>query len=146
MKVSGAGALVGAGVGAVARSAVVFLNLGGDVPLAFLVPSAVVGVLVGGIAGATGRPWWGAGLGGLLSAVVFELFMLPCISLMGMLGEATGDEAAQGTFLKMTLSYALQMGLAGALAGGIGGAVGRLLDRRTPGNQPPTPPLAEKQT
>lgn len=140
MKISALGAGVGAAIGAVARSAVVLVNLGGDVPLVFLVPSAVIGIFVGGIAGGISRPWWGAALGALLSAVVFELFMLPCVSLMGTLGDITGEQGAQGIFLQVTLWYALQMGVAGALAGGIGSTVGWAKDRRQASDQPLSPP------
>jgi hypothetical protein len=79
----------------------------------------------------------------LLSAVVFELFMLPCVSLIGMLDDVTGGQGAQGRFVQASLLYALQMGLAGALAGGIGSTAGWLKDRRPPGEKPPDSP--EKQ-
>jgi len=83
----------------------------------FVIPSAVIGLLVGGIAGAAGKPLRGAALGAVLSGVVFELFMLPCISVIGLFSPETGRE-----FLHNTLPYALQMALAGAVAGGAGGA------------------------
>jgi hypothetical protein len=101
------------------------LNLGAQVPLVFLLPSAVIGILVGCIAGGTGRPLRGALLGAVLSAVVFELFMLPCASVLGRFGSITGDQDAEGKFLRETLVYGLEMALAGALAGGIGGLLGK---------------------
>jgi hypothetical protein len=116
-------------VGAVARSAVVLLNVGDAVPVVFVLPSAAIGVMVGGIAGATARPWRGAVIGALLSAVIFELFMLPCVSLLGALGGVIAEDA-DGKFFRKTLFYAMQMGVAGALAGYIGGLVGRAKDRR----------------
>jgi hypothetical protein len=124
MKISVRGALVGAAVGAVARSAVVLLNLGHDVSPLFVFPSAAIGLLVGLIAGATARPLVGAVVGALLSAIVFELFMLPCASLIGTFGDLTGNDGAQGEFLRKTAVYALEMGVAGFLAGGMGGWVG----------------------
>jgi|GEM_PF-4983578 len=124
MKVSGTGALVGAAVGAVARSAVVLLNLGDQVPVVFVVPSAVIGVFVGLIAGGIGKPAWGAAVGAVLSAVVFELFMLPCASLIGTFGSLTGNSQAQGKFLQGTVIYAAEMGIAGLLAGAVGGWLG----------------------
>jgi hypothetical protein len=124
MKISGKGALVGAAIGAGARSAVVLLNLGEGVPLVLVLPSTAIGVLVGLIAGATAKPLVGALVGALLSAIVFELFMLPCASLIGTFGSITGDKNAEGNFLRETVIYALEMGVAGLLAGGIGAWVG----------------------
>jgi hypothetical protein len=124
MKFSPAGAMVGAVLGAAARAAVVWLNLGTESPAVFVLPSAAVGVLVGLIAGGMMKPVMGAIVGAVLSAVVFEMFMLPCASLIGTFGSITGDQQAQGKFLQATLIYALEMGLAGALAGGIGSLAG----------------------
>jgi hypothetical protein len=124
MKISGTGALVGAAIGAGARSAVVLLNLGEGIPLVVVLPSAAIGVLVGLIAGGTAKPLVGALVGALLSAIVFELFMLPCGSLLGTFGSITGDKDAEGKFLRETVIYAVEMGVAGFLAGGIGGWVG----------------------
>jgi hypothetical protein len=130
MKISVTGALVGAAIGAVGRSVVMWLNLGQGVPQVFLLPSAAIGVLVGVIAGATAKPLVGALIGALLSAIVFELFMLPCASLVGTIGSMTGDKNAEGNFLQETVIYALEMGLAGFLAGGIGGWVGGNSEQR----------------
>lgn len=125
MRISGKGALVGAGIGAAARSAVVLLNLGAGVPMIFVFPSAAIGLMVGLIGGGTGKPLLGSVLGGVLSAVVFELFMLPCASLIGTFGSFTGNNDASDKFLRDTFVYTLEMGVAGALAGGIGGWLGR---------------------
>jgi hypothetical protein len=124
MRVSGTGAAVGAVLGAFARGAVVLLNLwahGADRLAAFALPSAGIGLLVGGIAGATGKPLLGAIVGALLSGVVFEFFMCACASALG------GREG--GRVLSDTLIYGLEMALAGALAGGLGGAAGRKQDK-----------------
>ena len=117
MQISPRGAAVGALVGAAARAAVVWLHLGPNVPKAFFVPSAVIGLLVGAIAGGLGRPVRGAVAGFVLSAVVFELFLMPCVSLLGAFG---GDNAGRRFWLE-SLRYALEMGMAGALAGVAGG-------------------------
>lgn len=124
MKVSGVGAIVGAVVGVVARGAVVVLNLHPDQSFAMIaLPSAAIGALVGGIAGATGRPIRGALVGAFLSGVVFEAFMLTCASLIGQFSpEGAGD------FLNVTLKYGLEMAVAGAIGGGIGGQVGSSRD------------------
>ena len=144
MRISGVGAMVGAAVGAVARTAVVFISVGGVVPLVFVLPSAAIGLLVGAIAGALARPWLGAILGFVLSAVIFELFMLPCASLIGVFGQLTGNEHAESKFLGQTLVYMLEMGVAGALAGLIGGLVGQWNDRQqstdAPFKEPPSCP------
>ena len=129
MKFSPTGAMVGAAVGAAARGAVVWLNLGGQSPVVFVLPSAAVGVLVGLIAGGMTKPIMGAIVGAALSAVVFELFMLPCASLIGTIGSITGDDQAGGKFLQATLIYALEMGLAGLMAGGIGSWAGNRLEQ-----------------
>jgi hypothetical protein len=85
-------------------------------------PSAAIGLLVGAIAGAMGKPLRGAVVGFALSAVVFETFMCACASALpteGILGRPNAGMA----FLTEMLPYTLLMGLAGAAAGGIGGAV-----------------------
>ena len=127
MKISGTGAMVGAGIGAVARATVVVLNLGA-VPPILVFPSAAIGVLVGLIAGASKKPAQGALIGAMLSAVVFELFMFPCVSLAGMFGQVTGDAKAGEKFFRQTLVYAMEMGVAGALAGGLGSWIGLRVD------------------
>jgi hypothetical protein len=122
MKISAAGAGVGALVGCVGRGAVVLLNFGpagGSLP-AIALPSAGIGLLVGAIAGAVGRPLLGAALGAILSGVVFELFMFAGASLIGAFDQHRG-----AAFLSQTLLYGLEMAVAGALAGGLGGLVGQ---------------------
>jgi hypothetical protein len=118
MRLSVAGAGVGALVGALARAAVVLLNVGDGPGLGFLaLPSAGIGALVGAVAGATGRPLRGAVVGAVLSGVVFELFMFACASAIGHF-----DPEGARKFLGATLVYALEMAAAGALAGAAGGA------------------------
>lgn len=124
MKISAEGAMIGALTGAIARSAVVFLHLGGSAPLAFYLPSAAIGILVGFIAGATGNPWRGALIGALLSGVVFELFMVSCASLIGTISQKDAED-----FIWATAIFALEMGAAGLLAGGIGGWIGYINER-----------------
>jgi len=122
MKISAAGAGVGALVGCLCRGAVVLLNIG-DAGGAFAIvalPSAGIGLLVGAIAGAIGRPLVGAIVGAILSGAVFELFVFACISLVG-----SFDHNAGGDILSQTFVYCLEMAVAGAVAGGVGGFVGR---------------------
>lgn len=123
MRISGAGAAIGALVGFVARGAVVFLNLGvaREQAIAIALPSAGIGLLVGAIAGAVGRPLIGAAVGAVLSGFVFELFMFACASLIGAFSPNGGRD-----LLSQTLIYALEMALAGALAGFAGGLVARV--------------------
>ena len=110
-----------------ARAAVVWLHLGPDVPRAFFVPSAAIGLLVGAIAGGLGRPVRGLIAGFLLSAIVFELLLMPCVSLLGTFGGA----AAKQEFLWDSVRYALEMGVAGALAGLAGGLAARSIAQKT---------------
>jgi hypothetical protein len=117
------GAVAGALVGGLARGAVVLLNFGtrpgGFVP--FALPSATIGLLVGGIAGAFCRPLLGAVVGAVLSGVVFELFMTAGASMLGYFNPQRGTD-----FMAETLIYGLEMAVAGALAGGVGGLIGKL--------------------
>ena len=132
MKISGAGAMVGAVVGFVARGAVVVMNLHPGQSFAIIaLPSAAIGALVGGIAGATGRPLRGLLIGAFLSGVVFEVFMLTCASLIGQFSPREG-----GNFMIDTLKYGLEMAVAGAIAGGIGGQVGSSRDAARAGVKP----------
>jgi hypothetical protein len=112
MQISLTGAGVGALVGAVGRYLVALGGLlvdgaGHEAPLIAL-PSAAIGLLVGAIAGALGKPLRGAVVGFVLSAFVFEIFLLPTLA---------------GALLWKALPYMPLLGLAGAAAGGIGGAV-----------------------
>jgi hypothetical protein len=122
MRVSPAGVATGAIVCAIGRSIVLVANLG-FLPVVFLLPSAFIGLLVGAIAGGMRGPVKGAIVGALLSAVVFELFMLPCASLLGIVDEVEGNGELSGDFLRETIVYCLEMGLAGAVGGGLGGFV-----------------------
>lgn len=127
MRFSGVGAAVGAVVGAAARGTIVLWHLGDaatQIP-ALLIPSATIGLLVGGIAGATGKPLRGAVVGAILSGLVFEVFMLPCVSIIGLLF----SQSDSTEFWRGSLSYALEMALAGAVAGGVGGGIGLIHSR-----------------
>ncbi len=123
MQISGTGSVVGALVGAVARGAVVCFWLGGVAGIVAL-PSAGIGLLVGAIAGATGKPLRGAVVGAVLSGIVFELFLCACASVLGDVRKLFGQNGNEADFLRAALPFTLSMGLAGALAGGIGGAAG----------------------
>jgi len=119
MRISVTGLIVGSLIGCVARSAVVLLNVGSEAGMLML-PSAGIGLLVGAIAGAAGRPLLGAAIGAVLSGVVFEFFMCACASLVGRISEKAGSD-----FLFETLRYAVEMALAGGVAGAIGGLCGQ---------------------
>jgi hypothetical protein len=140
MKISGTGAAVGALVGCIARASVILLNLGEaaeKVSAVVALPSAGIGLLVGAVAGAFGRPFLGAAVGAVLSGVVFELFMCACASLIGRFDQQGGDR-----FLSQTLNYGLEMAVAGGLAGGVGGLVGKVAateDRNKPAGSAPPP-------
>lgn len=133
MRISVEGALVGAGVGALGRALVVFAFVGPIIIIAL--PSAGIGLLVGAIAGALGKPLYGALLGFMLSAFVFELFMFACASALGAIGKVLGDNKIQMDFLTHMLPYMLLMGLAGSAAGALGGMVGQkcLQQKQLPG-------------
>lgn len=85
-------------------------------------PSAVIGLLVGAIAGGLGKPGRGALVGFVLSGFVFEVFMCACASVLSAAPGGTEKDAAE--FLIEALPYMFLMGAAGAAAGGIGGAAG----------------------
>jgi len=125
LRISPVGATVGAILCAVGRSLVVFWMIQQPV-LIFMLPSAAIGLLVGAIAGAIGRPFVSALTGAILSAIVFELFLLPCASLLGTFGDFTGNANADAEFMQSTLKYLIGMAVAGGIGGGIGGAVGLL--------------------
>ena len=129
MQYSGTGAVVGALVGAVGRAAVVLVWMAvvgiWGAPITVVLPSAAIGLLVGAIAGAQGKPVRGAVVGAVLSGCVFELFICACASVLHSIPLL--DRGADELFGK-TLPYALLMGLAGAAAGGIGGAVATRVD------------------
>lgn len=125
MRISVEGAAVGAVVAAVGRALVVLYWLGPGVGAFVALPSAGIGLLVGTIAAAPGKPWTGAAVGFVLSALVFELFLWSCASGVNMLGSLVGEERAGQDLLISVIPYMLLMGVAGAIAGGAGGAVGQ---------------------
>jgi hypothetical protein len=113
------GAAVGALVGLVGRVALLvpFLkDLGGADAMMVGVISGAIGLLLGGAAGATGRPVAGAIVGAALSALISAgtfWLMLAAGSLFG---------AHTPSFIPLVV--------AGALAGGIGGASAQMAARR----------------
>jgi hypothetical protein len=114
LRVSPAGVCAGALVGGVGRAAVAALHAkdaGRELALV-LVVAALLGITIGALAGATGRPLLGAGIGAALSVLVF-LATLPAVALLYLLGAGT-------------VPSLLEMLAVGALAGGIGGAVGQV--------------------
>ncbi len=138
MQISAAGAGVGSLVGAAGRALVVFCWVGPNAGI-FALPSAAIGLLVGAIAGALGKPLRGALVGFILSAFVFELFMFSCASVFGDVARIFGEKDAGTKLLTDVLPYMLLMGVAGAAAGGIGGAVGSASVRSgQQGNRAPT--------
>ncbi|HBE70132.1 MAG TPA: hypothetical protein DDW52_18445 [Planctomycetaceae bacterium] len=124
LRISVIGAIVGAIGCAIGRSLVVYSAIQKPA-LILMLPSAGIGMLVGAISGAIGRPLISAVTGALLSAFVFELFLLPCASLIGTLGEISGNANADSDFIRSTLKYLIGMAVAGGVGGGIGGAMGR---------------------
>jgi hypothetical protein len=115
------GAVIGALAGAVLRGSVIPLHLmalgaPAALPAALFVPSAVLGALSGGIAGATGHPGRGAVVGALLSAGIYLAFWVSCLSLLS--GCLSDSEQAQGWVV------AVEMAVAGAIAGAVGGLAG----------------------
>ncbi|WP_153555726.1 hypothetical protein [Roseimaritima sediminicola] len=141
MRISPIGALTGAGVSAVSRVGVVLFFFPELIvnPIVLL-PSAGLGVLVGMIAGALRPPLIAAGTGALLSAIVLELFILPCASLLGAFGSLLGDDRAGHDFLIQTSIYLVGMGIAGAVGGGVGSLIGQLAEA-----EPLEPQLLEPQ-
>ena len=125
LRISPVGAIVGASLCAIGRSLVVFSVIQ-EPAVILMLPSAAIGLLVGAIAGAIGRPVVSAVVGALLSAIVFELFLLPCVSLIGAFGDITGNANADSDFIRSTLKYLIGMAVAGGIGGGVGGAVGLL--------------------
>jgi len=119
MKISVPGALFGAAVGAIARGLVIVLNVGSPVFILAL-PSASIGALVGLIAGSLRHPLLAAGVGAVLSGLVFEFFMIACSSMISWF-----DADGAKVFFVETLLYGIEMGLAGALAGFAGCAFGK---------------------
>ena len=120
-RISSIGMGVGALVGGVSRVVVAALHfpaiVGEQYPLALL--PAVLGIVVGGIAGGTGRALLGAVVGAGLS-MLFYLGSLPLAGLLAYFGTAT-------------LPALWEVLIAGAVPGAIGGAVGQIVTKRRGG-------------
>jgi tetrahydromethanopterin S-methyltransferase subunit E len=120
-RISWFGFAVGALLGGICRVTVMARHfpaiVGEQYPVALL--PAVVGIVVGGLAAATGRVLLGAVVGAGLS-VLFYLVSLPLVGVAAFLGAATPP--------------ALWEVLAvGAIPGAIGGAVGQIARKRRGG-------------
>ena len=115
------GACVGASVGGVGRAALAAYHLTDARRLGALVLIAAgIGILIGAVAGLSGKPVPGAVIGAVLSLVVY-LGNLQVIGLLALLGAGSVPSLLEALAL-------------GALAGGIGGAAGqRAATRRLPG-------------
>ena len=111
-RLSMTGAAAGAVVGGISRGAIAAVHLtdtSGDLGQLVLI-AAALGIVIGGLAGATGRPLLGAVVGAALSGVVFAA-TVSVVWIFALVGAGT-------------LPRLLEILAAGALAGGIGGAVG----------------------
>ena len=118
-RVSWIGIGVGALIGGVIRVAVTALHfpaiLGGQFAVALL--PAIVGIVIGGTAAATGRLLLGAAVGAGLS-FVFCVGSLPLAGMAAYLGAGT-------------LPAVWEMLTVGAISGAIGGAVGQIATERS---------------
>ena len=107
------GLLAGAAIAAFGRAAVVAVHL--DAMSTAAVPvlawAAMIGVMIGGLAGLSGSPRIGAVLGAVLSAAVYVI-MIPLALFVTVIGVATAP-----SFLEMMV--------VGAVAGFAGGVAGR---------------------
>ncbi len=114
------GGLVGALLGALIRGGITLFHLSGGEAFGVLgsLPSAGIGFLCGAIAGATCRAWLGALVGGVLSAGVFGLFVIPVAYLFSQFNAADA-------VTEFTWPLFIQKAIAGAVAGGVGAFVGR---------------------
>ncbi len=111
------GACVGASVGGVARAALAAYHLTDARQLGALVLiTAGIGILIGAVAGLSGKPVSGAVIGAVLSLVVY-LGNLQVIGLLALLGAGS-------------VPSLLEALASGALAGGIGGAAGQMAATR----------------
>lgn len=117
-RISWIGFGVGALVGGISRVTVLALHfpdsLGGSYPLALAAGS--VGIVIGGIAGGTGRTLLGAVVGAGLSL----LFYLSSLMLVGFLAFLGG----------ISLPTFWEVLVVGAIPGAIGGAVGQIVAKR----------------
>jgi hypothetical protein len=120
-RISWIGCGVGASVGGIIRVAVAVVHfpaIAGEQYSVVLIP-AVVGIVIGGLAGGTGRILLGAVVGAGLS-IVFYLGSLPLLGLAAFLGTAT-------------LPALWEVLAVGAVPGAIGGAVGQMAMKRSGG-------------
>ena len=117
------GALVGAILGGIGRAALTIYHLGGvsSEAIAPLLAVAAIGIVVGGLAGMTGRPLLGAVVGAALSLLV-HLGTLPVRLMMRALQVAGTASMAEVVVV-------------GAVVGAIAGAVGRAAGQRGPGGR-----------
>jgi hypothetical protein len=100
--------------------------------------SGLIGLGVGGLAGATCRPIAGALLGALLSGgTCFAMFVVPAELMIGMSHPGGFDRVEN---VEVLYGFAA-MTLAGALAGFIGGSAGRRAQRAAP-DSPDSPTAA----
>ena len=113
----GVGALIG-GIVRVAVTAVHYPAILGDEYVIALLP-AILGIVIGGIAGATGRTLLGTMVGAALS-LLFYLGSVPLVGLLAFLGAAT-------------LPALWEVLAVGAVPGAIGGAVGQMATKRRVG-------------
>ncbi len=117
-KISWLGIGVGALVGGIGRVTVVGVHfpdsLGSHYPVALI--AAAVGIVIGGVAGGTGRILFGAVVGAALS-ILFYLLGLPLTGLLALLGAATPP-----VFWEVLA--------VGIIPGAIGGAVGQIAAKR----------------
>ena len=115
------GCLAGVAIGGAGRAAVVTVHL--DAISAATVPAlvwaAVVGAMIGGLAGLSGAPRIGAALGAVLSALAY-IVMVPLALLVAVIGVATAPSL-------------LEMMVVGAVAGFAGGVAERMR-RMAPGS------------
>jgi len=118
------GAATGAVVGGAGRAAVAVAHFNevDHVTAPFVVAAAAIGVVIGAIAGLTGRPLLGAVVGAGLSVLAF-LGTLPFAMLFQVLG--AGSAASL-----------LEIVAVGALAGGVGGAAEPVLVGWRTGGRP----------
>jgi hypothetical protein len=110
----GVGALVG-GILRVAMAALHFPAIVGEHYMIALLP-AILGIITGGVAAATGRVLLGAGVGAGLS-FVFSLATLPLVGMSASLGAGTSPAAWEVLAV-------------GAISGAIGGAVAQAATKR----------------
>jgi hypothetical protein len=116
-RVSLAGALTGGALGGLGRILVTMahLQVTADTGAILFVPAAI-GIVVGGLAGMSGRALTGAVIGAALSALVY-VGAYPIVLLFH----------ALGALLPASWQEVVAVG---ALAGGLGGATGQVLARR----------------